>query len=123
MKPRVLVADDDDGVRTVVKRVLDKEGFEVVAVADGASALSASSEGSFDIAVIDIGMPGMDGFELVTQLRATAKYAQLPIVMLTGAGTDTDIQRGFELGVSDYIVKPFNREDLTARMWRLLRKT
>lgn len=120
-KTRVLVADDDDGARTVVKKILEKEGFEVVAVADGASAVSAASDGAFSLAVLDVSMPIMDGFELVKHLREMPQFAQVPIVMLTGAGTDSDIVHGFELGVSDYVVKPFNRGDFVARVWRLLR--
>lgn len=120
-KIRVLVADDDHGARTVVKKILEKEGFEVVAVPDGSAALTAAAEGDFGLAVVDVSMPIMDGFELVKHLRAMPKYAQLPIVMVTGAGTDSDIALGFELGVSDYVVKPFNRGEFVARVWRLLR--
>lgn len=121
-KPRVLIADDDTGTRTVVRRVLEQEGFEVLAYPDGASALAGASIGAFSIAVIDATMPVMDGFELVRQLRALPKFAKVPIVMLTGLGAESDIVRGFELGVSDYVVKPFNRGEFVARIWRLVKK-
>lgn len=121
-KPRVLIADDDPGTRTVVRRVLEQEGFDVLAYPDGASALAGAAIGDFTLAVIDATMPGMDGFELVRQLRALPKFARIPIVMLTGLGAESDIVRGFDLGVSDYVVKPFNRGEFVARLWRLLKK-
>lgn len=121
-KPRILLADDDAAASSVVKKILDKEGFEVVACADGASALSAASDGDFSLAILDVSMPIMDGFDLVGHLRALPKFAQVPIVMLTGAGTEADIVHGFNLGVSDYVVKPFNRGEFVARVWRLLRR-
>lgn len=121
-KPRVLIADDDASTRTVVRRVLEQEGFEVLAYPDGASALRGANIGEFAIAVVDATMPAMDGFELVRQLRALPKFAQKPIVMLTGLGAESDIVRGFDLGVSDYVVKPFNRGEFVARIWRLLKR-
>jgi diguanylate cyclase (GGDEF)-like protein len=121
-KPRVLIADDDPGTRTVVRRVLEKEGFEVLAYPDGASALAGARIGEFMLAVVDATMPEMDGFELVRQLRGLPKFAQTPIVMLTGLGAESDIVRGFDLGVSDYVVKPFNRGEFVARIWRLLKR-
>jgi diguanylate cyclase (GGDEF)-like protein len=119
---RVLIADDDAGTRSLVQRILEREGFEVFACADGAAALSVASEGDFNLAIIDVTMPGMNGFELVRILRAVPRFAQLPIVMLTGLDAESDIVRGFDLGVSDYVVKPFNRGELVARIWRLLKR-
>lgn len=120
-KPRVLLADDDTGTCDVVKRILEAEGLEVVCVPDGASALSTAASLDFSIAIVDVNMPIMDGFELVRHLRAMPKCARTPIVMLTGEGNESHVVRGFELGVSDYVVKPFNRRELSARIWRLLR--
>jgi two-component system cell cycle response regulator len=121
-RPRVLLADDDAGASSAVKKILEKEGFAVASFPDGASALSAASEGDYTLAVVDVTMPIMDGFDLVRHLRALPKFAQVPIVMLTGAGTESDIVHGFDLGVSDYVVKPFNRGEFVARIWRLLRR-
>ena len=121
-KPRVLLADDDLPASAVVQKILEKEGFDVVAVGDGASALAAASEGDFSLALLDVHMPIMDGFDLLRHLRSLPKFAQVPIMMLTGAGTESDIVHGFELGVADYLVKPFNRGEFVARVWRLLRR-
>ena len=121
-KPRILLADDDVAASSVVQKILEKEGFDVVMFGDGASALSAASDGDFSLALIDVNMPIMDGFDLVRHLRSLPKFAQVPIVMLTGAGTESDIVHGFELGVADYVVKPFNRGEFVARVWRLLRR-
>ena len=120
-RPRVLLADDDAAASLAVQRVLEREGFEVVRYSDGAAALVAASDLDFALAVIDVGMPVMDGFELVRHLRQLPKCVRTPIVMLTGAGAEADIVRGFELGVSDYVVKPFNRGEFVARIWRLLK--
>lgn len=120
-RPRVMLAEDDPATCEAVKKVLEAEGLEVVAYSDGASALSAAVSLDFAIAVIDGHMPVMDGFDLVRHLRALPKCAATPIVMLTGAGSEADIVRGFELGVSDYIVKPFSNREFSARLWRLLR--
>jgi two-component system cell cycle response regulator len=121
-RPRILLADDDPVTSGVVKQVLEKEGYEVVCYPDGASALSAAANTEFSLAVIDVNMPIMDGFALVRHLRDIPKFVHTPIVMLTGAGTEADVVRGFELGVSDYIVKPFNRGEFVARIGRLVRR-
>jgi two-component system cell cycle response regulator len=120
-KPRVLLADDDAAACLTVKKVLEAEGFEVAAFPDGASALSAAANMEFALAIVDVAMPIMDGFELVRHLRALPKCAATPIVMLTGYGEEADVVRGFELGVSDYIVKPYQKREFTARIWRLMR--
>ena len=120
-KPRVLLADDDEATCQTVKKILEAEGLEVVSFSDGASALSAAANLDFSIAVLDVHMPVMDGFDLVRNLRSLPKCAATPIVMLTAAGSESEIVRGFELGVSDYIVKPFNKREFSARIWRLLR--
>lgn len=121
-RPRVLIADDDEGIRDVVERILEVEGFEVVACPDGATALIAAANGTFSLAVIDVAMPHMDGFDVVRHLRAQPRFAQLPIVMLTASGDPNDIVHGFDVGVSDYIVKPFDRGELVARIHRLMVK-
>jgi diguanylate cyclase (GGDEF)-like protein len=119
---RVLIADDDAGTRMLVQKILEREGFDVCVCADGTSALATASRGDFSIAIIDVTMPGMNGFELVQNLRALPKFQQVPIVMLTGLDAESDIVRGFDLGVSDYVVKPFNRAEFVARIWRLLKR-
>jgi two-component system, cell cycle response regulator len=120
-RPRVLLADQDKNVSLTVKVMLEREGFEVVSYPDGASALAAAVNIDFALAVIDVGMPIINGLELVKHLRALPKCAQTPIVMLTNPGSEADIMKGFELGVSDYVVKPFQRGEFVARIWRLLR--
>ncbi len=117
----VLLADDDPTVEQVVKKVLEDEGMDVISFRDGASALMAVPGLDFSLAIIDMEMPSMGGFELVQHMRALPKCAQTPIVMLTAAGDEADVVRGFELGVSDYVLKPFNRGEFLARIKRLLR--
>lgn len=116
----VLIADDDKAVANTVKIVLEREGFEVVMCANGAEALEVVHDRDFVLAIVDVNMPVMDGFELLRALRAQPKTAKLPVMMLTGSGAEADIMRGFELGVNDYVLKPFYNSELIARAKRLL---
>ncbi len=120
-KPRVLLANSDAATSEAVQKILEAEGLEVVIFADGASALSAAASADFSLAVIDADVPIMHGFDLVRHLRSLPKCASTPIIMLAGAGAEADIVRGFELGVSDFVVKPFNYRELSARVWRQLK--
>jgi len=122
LKPRVLVADDDPGSSGVVRKILEKEGFEVVVAPDGGAALSAATDGSYNLAVLDVTMPVMDGFELIGHLRALPQFGQVPIMMLTASDGDADILKGFALGAADYMVKPFNRAEFVTRVWMLVRE-
>ncbi|HXX93163.1 MAG TPA: response regulator [Planctomycetota bacterium] len=118
---RVLIAEDDELIRLVVKRLLEREGFEVLPHAEGGAALQGAIENPCDLVLTDIRMPGMDGFELVRRLRALPEYSAVPVVILTSLGSEEDVVRGFQLGADDYVVKPFSSGELIARVRRLLR--
>jgi PleD family two-component response regulator len=120
-RPRVLLAEDEDGVASMIRRHLDSAGFDVVVCHDGASALAAGALENISLALIDVNMPIMDGFELLKRLRAVPKCAALPVIMLTGERDVDDIVRGFDLGASDYVPKPFEAPELMARIRRLLK--
>ena len=102
---RILIVDDESTIRDVLRRYLEREGFEVVDAPDGRSALAAAESGLPDLAVLDLMLPGMDGLTLAERLR---DLGPLPIVMLTAKGETADRIQGLELGADDYIVKPFS---------------
>jgi DNA-binding response OmpR family regulator len=117
--PRVLVVDDDPALAEVVARYLRREGFEVDYAADGATGLQRALSTLPDLVVLDLMMPGMDGFEVCRRLRrATA----VPVVMLTARGEENDRIAGLDLGADDYVTKPFSPRELAARVRAVLRR-
>lgn len=119
---RVLVAEDDEISATILLHRLEKEGLDVVRFDNGRKAYEAALHDVPDLVVLDIKMPGMDGFEVLERLRRTPAYARVPIILLTSMGSEADIVRGFNLGADDYVLKPFSPVELSARVWRLLRR-
>ena len=116
----VVLAEDDDLIASVVKHRLEREGITVRHFTDGASAAEAVPRLHPSLAILDVKMPGMDGFELLGRLRAEPSLAGLPIMMLTSMGNEQDVVRGLQLGADDYVVKPFSPVELVARVHRLL---
>lgn len=116
---RILVVDDDPHIRELAGLFLHRAGFEVVEAGDGVEALSRIDQTRIDLAVIDIMMPRMDGWELCRQLR---ELQDLPILMLTARGETSQKLKGFELGTDDYLVKPFEPLELVARVNALLKR-
>ena len=117
--PRVLVVDDDAALADVVARYLRREGFEVDYAQDGATGLDRALATLPDLVVLDLMMPGMDGFEVCRRLRrATA----IPVVMLTALGEENDRITGLDLGADDYVTKPFSPGELAARVRAVLRR-
>lgn len=119
---RVLVAEDDEISATILLHRLEKEGLDVVRFDNGRAAYEAALEETPDLVILDIKMPGMDGFEVLERLRRSPAYAAVPIILLTSMGSESDVVRGFDLGADDYILKPFSPVELSARVWRLLRR-
>ncbi|HUF75796.1 MAG TPA: response regulator [Longimicrobiales bacterium] len=119
-KARVLVAEDDEISATILLHRLEKEGLDVVRFEDGQDAYEAAQAEVPDLVILDVKMPGMDGFEVLGRLRKDPRYARTPIIMLTSLGQEADVVRGFGLGADDYILKPFSPTELTARVRRLL---
>lgn len=118
---RILVAEDDEvAAKLLVYRLTREPGFEVTHCSDGTGTLKMASERRFDLVILDVNMPGLNGFDVLGRLRETAEYSNVPIVMLTALGSEKDVVRGFELGASDYVVKPFSPVELIARVRRLL---
>ncbi len=117
---RVLLVEDDRVTSTLIRHRLTRDGLEVTDFVNGEDALHWAEESSFDVAILDVKVPGMDGFELLERLRRIPRLAAVPIVMLTGLGGEADVVRGLELGANDYMVKPFSPAELLARVRRLV---
>lgn len=116
----VLVIDDDPGLAGLLGEFLGSRGLAVRTAPDGPSGLEHVRAGGIDLVVLDVMMPGMDGFEVLGALR---RISRLPVIMLTARGDDTDRIVGLELGADDYLAKPFNPRELLARIRAVLRRT
>lgn len=116
---RILVVEDDPMLAEVVERYLDREGFEVEVRPDGAAGLDRALEWLPDLVVLDVLLPGIDGFEVCRRLRQSAP---IPVVMLTARAEEDDRVLGLELGADDYVTKPFSPRELTARIGAVLRR-
>ena len=116
---RVLIVDDDPHIRELIAHFMQQEGLEVSEAVDGQDALRLMDEVRVDLVILDIMMPGMDGWELCRELRSRN---ELPLLMLTAKGEPSQIVKGFTLGTDDYLVKPFDPHVLVARVKSLLRR-
>lgn len=118
--PHLLVVDDDARLRALLQRFLTEQGFRVTAAADAAVARRALAAVSFDLMVLDVMLPGESGLELTESLRRDGQ--EVPILMLTARGAPDDRVTGFELGVDDYLAKPFDPRELALRIRTILRR-
>jgi DNA-binding response OmpR family regulator len=119
-KPLVLVADDDHDILTLVSFRLERAGYEVVGARDGEEALRLALERVPDLAVLDVMMPKLDGYEVTTRLRQNRATRRMPVILLTARVQEADIARGFEAGADDYVKKPFSPQELGARVQAIL---
>lgn len=119
-RPVVLVVDDSVTVRKVTSRFLERQGFEAVVAKDGVDAIEILQELNPDLMLLDIEMPRMDGFEVTTQVRHNQRLKDLPIIMITSRTGEKHRERAFEIGVSDYMGKPFQENELLERITALL---
>ena len=121
-KEKILIVDDEQDILELVKYNLEKEGYEIVTAISGEEAL-AVAEGSLpDLMVLDLMLPGMDGLEVTRKIRSGKATAQLPIVILSAKGEESDIVSGLELGANDYLSKPFSPRELVARIRAIFRR-
>jgi len=117
--PRILLVDDEQSILTLLSYPLRKDGYEVVRAADGAEALARFGESEFDLVVLDVMMPRVDGLEVCRRLRA---LSTVPIIMLTAKAEEIDKVLGLELGADDYITKPFSMREFRSRVKAALRR-
>lgn len=122
MSAKVLVVEDEDALATLLDYNLSKEGYQVLLAPDGEEALLRVDEESPDLVVLDWMLPKVSGIEVCRRLRQGPKTRNLPIIMLTARGEETDRIRGLDTGADDYVVKPFSMSELTARVRAVLRR-
>lgn len=116
---RVLVVDDEENIRDLARMYLEQAGYEVLVATDGEQALAKAKSEQPDLTVLDLMLPGMDGFEVCRRLRTAG---DMPIIMLTARDDDIDKIVGLEMGADDYMTKPFNPRELVARVRAILRR-
>ncbi len=119
-KQVVLVADDADDIRDLVAFRLDRAGYEVLRAGDGQQALDLARERRPDLAVLDVMMPKLTGYDVTRELRADAATSRIPVILLTARVQEADVARGFEAGADDYVKKPFSPQELKARVQAVL---
>lgn len=117
---KILIADDEEKLRALIKRYADFEGNEVTEACDGMEAVELCQKNTFDIIIMDIMMPELDGFSAVKEIR---KISDTPIIMLSARGEEYDKLHGFDLGIDDYVVKPFSSKEIMRRVNAILRRT
>ena len=118
-KPQLLVVDDDEDIRALLRLLLERAGYDVDDQADGRAALRAFHKGNHDLVLLDVTMPDLDGWELLERIR---DLSDVPVLMLTARDSESDQVRGLRGGADDYVTKPFDREELVARVEALLRR-
>lgn len=117
---KVLVVDDEMKIRTLIRKYAEFEGHEVIEAADGMEAVNLCKGQTFDIIVMDIMMPELDGFSACKEIR---KFSQTPMLMLSARGEEYDKIHGFELGIDDYVVKPFSPKELMMRIDAIMKRS
>ncbi len=118
--PTILVVDDEEGIRKLVQIYLKKEGFTAHTAANSKEALDKIENKDYDLFIVDVMMPGLDGFGLVKEIR---RHSKKPIIMLTARGEEYERILGFELGCDDYVVKPFSPRELVHRVKAMVKRT
>lgn len=121
MLTRILLVEDEPALADTIKLNLELEKYHVTAVADGKQAVRTFKEARFDLIVLDIMLPGLDGFSVCQAIRL--ENTQVPILMLTAKNTSNDRIEGLKIGADDYLTKPFNLEELLLRISNLLRRS
>lgn len=117
---RILLVDDEQSIQTLLSYPLRKDGYHVTSALDGGEALQRFEEGRFDLVILDLMLPRLDGVEVCRQLRSRS---QVPIIMLTAKGSETDKVAGLEVGADDYITKPFSMREFRSRVKAALRRS
>ncbi|WP_255939889.1 response regulator transcription factor [Saccharibacillus sp. JS10] len=117
---RILVVDDEERIRRLLRMYLEKEGYEIDEAEDGESALQKATEGDYTLVILDVMLPGIDGVEVCARLR---QVKSTPVLMLTAKGEEVNRVQGFEVGADDYVVKPFSPREVIYRVKAILRRS
>ena len=121
-REQILVVEDEDDIQELIRYNLEKEGYRVVCADSGEKAVERARNGSFDLVLLDLMLPGMDGHEVCRALMADARTSHIPIVMVTARGEEADVVAGLKMGADDYVTKPFSPRELLARIRTVLRR-
>jgi DNA-binding response OmpR family regulator len=113
---RVLVVEDSEAIRSLLSSLLERCGYDVVAVGNGQAALDVAGD-AFDLVLLDLGLPDVNGLEVCRRLRLAAATAELPIIMLTGRDDPRDIRDAYAAGADDFLTKPFDESELVAHLF------
>ncbi len=119
-KKRILIAEDEPHIARLVIFKLEREGFEVTWVKDGGKALESIKKNIPDLVLLDVMMPVKDGFDVLKIIKEDKHFWKIPVIMLTAKGQIQDVEKGFNLGSDDYVVKPFRPDELVARIRKKL---
>ena len=122
-KKKIMVVDDEADIRELIKFNLEKEGFDVVPVSDGETALEEARLRQPDLIILDVMLPGIDGIEVCFKLKSDSAYKSIPIVMLSAKSDESDQLVGLKIGADDYLVKPFSPKVLVAKISAILRRS
>ncbi len=120
MTHKILIADDEPNIVISLEYLMKREGYEVIVARDGAQALATILRERPSLVLLDVMMPGKTGFDVCQELRALPDFKDLPIVMLTAKGRDTDIAKGLAMGATAYLAKPFSTKEIAAKVRELL---
>lgn len=120
MSKKILIVDDETDIRSMVQWELKGQGYQVLTASDGREALEQIAIGQPDLVVLDVGLPGMDGFEVLQKVRADPATAVLPVIMLTAQDQSADVAQGWKAGADLYFAKPFEPRELLEAIGRLL---
>ena len=119
-KPRILIADDDAFIRRPLEWILQQEGFEAETAADGDECIEQLRSAPPDLLILDVMMPGLDGFEICRRMKDDPRLREVPVILLSARGREHDRDRGLALGASEYLTKPYSPSDLLLRIRGLL---
>jgi DNA-binding response OmpR family regulator len=117
---RIMVVDDDQNIRLVLKYRLEKEGYHVLLAGDGVDALEKVKAEKPDLIILDLTMPRMDGFGFLEEMRGNGKASSVPVIVLTAYGFEANRAKGLELGAVEFVTKPFSPRQLVAEVWKVL---
>lgn len=120
---KVLVVDDDEVMRSAIKRLLETEGYEVVLAEDGLELSKILENSNFDLIMLDVNLPWVDGYELCSLIRAHSVLKSVPVIMVSAHKKKEDIERGFAAGCTDYVTKPFEVDHMTQVVSETLKKS
>lgn len=120
-KKKILVVDDEPGIVKMLESRLEKSGYQVSTAMDGLDGLNKARTEHPDLILLDVMMPEMDGYKVCAMLRYDAKYSNIPVILLTARAHETDRKMGSQLGVRDYVVKPFDGKELLEKIEHILR--